>query len=134
MILDTTVCVDLLREQTRGERGPATEALAALAERRIYLSVFSVCELQTGAELSRRPEAERRAVNDLVAHFTVLYPGDDFAVLYGEAAAELIRSGTPIPTMDLLIGVLAKGRGMPLLTRDRRHFPTIHGLAVEWYG
>ena len=54
--------------------------------------------------------------------------------MYAEAAAALITAGTPIPVMDLLIGITAKTNGLPLLTRDNRHFHRIPGLVVEWYG
>lgn len=134
MVLDTTVCVDLLRERSRGGGGRAHDAVAKLGDRRVYLSVFSACELHAGASLSARPDEELRLVTNFVSHLTVLYPQADFPVLYGEAAARLLVAGTPIPTMDLLIGITAKARGLPLLTRDRRHFGRIPGLAVESYG
>jgi predicted nucleic acid-binding protein len=44
----------------------------------------------------------------------IVMPDRAFAVAYGEAEASLRRQGTPIPTMDLLIGVMAKGYGLPL--------------------
>lgn len=134
MVLDTTVCVDLLRERVRGNAGPAHQAVATLGDRQVFLSVFSACELHTGAGLSSRPEEELRLVASFLGHVNLLYPEADFPVLYGEAAARLLAAGTPIPTMDLLIGITAKARGLPLLTRDRRHFHRIPGLAVESYG
>ncbi len=134
MILDTTVCVDLLRERARGKRGPAYEAVHALGDARLYLSVYSVCELNTGALLSSDKPAEQRRVADFVQHLTILYPDVAFPTVYAEAAAELLTAGTPIPVMDLLIGITAKTNGLPLLTRDRKHFHRIPGLAVEWYG
>jgi predicted nucleic acid-binding protein len=35
--------------------------------------------------------------------------------------------------MDLLIGVLARSHGLPLLTRDPGHYGFIPGLVVETY-
>jgi predicted nucleic acid-binding protein len=35
--------------------------------------------------------------------------------------------------MDLLIGVTASLKGLPLLTRDRHHFDRISNLLVETY-
>jgi predicted nucleic acid-binding protein len=35
--------------------------------------------------------------------------------------------------MDLLIGVTAKMRGLPLLTRNVQHFASIPGLVLETY-
>lgn len=133
MLLDTSVCVDLLRERAHGLRGPAHTALAQLGDTRLYLSMYSVCELSTGALLSPQQPREQRLVSEFVHHLTVLYPDTAFPTLYAEAAATLIRNGTPIPVMDLLIGITAKSHGLTLLTRDRRHFFRIPGLAVEYY-
>jgi predicted nucleic acid-binding protein len=45
----------------------------------------------------------------------------------------LLRNGTPVPVMDLLIGVTAKRFAAPVLTRDVAHFKKIPGLVVEEY-
>ncbi len=133
MLLDTSVCVDLLREKSQGVRGPAYHALEALGDTRLYLSMYSVCELSTGALLSRRQHVEQRRVSEFVHHLTVLYPDAAFPTLYAEAAAALIRAGTPMPVMDLFIGITAKLHGLTLLTRDKPHFQRIPGLALEYY-
>jgi len=132
MFLDTTFCIDLIREARRGA-GPATVALRRLEDTSLWVSVFVVCELQAGARLSARPETELRSVERLVENLTVAYPDASFPVAYAESEAELRRRGQPIPTMDLLIGTAAKLVGMPLLTRDAGHYRLIPGLVVETY-
>ncbi len=133
MVLDTSVCVDLLRETRKGEEGPARSAIRRLGDTPLFLSYFTLCELHTGVELSSAPDRERKAVQALVSRLTVLHPDESLPVMYGEAAAELLRTGVPIPVMDLLIGITAKSRGLPILTRDRDHFARIPGLTVESY-
>lgn len=133
MVLDTSVCVDLFRETNLNKQGNAYQALKELGDTRIYLTVFSLCELRTGACLSKLEEIENRKINSLSLRTTLLYPDDSFSVLYGETAAILIKAGTPIPVMDLMIGILAKAHGLPVLTRDIRHFKKIPGLVVESY-
>ena len=76
----------------------------------------------------------RWAISDFIQHLTVLYPDKAFPVLYAESAAAFLSARTPIPVMDLLIGVTARIHGLPLLTRERKHFHRIPGLVVEWYG
>jgi predicted nucleic acid-binding protein len=66
----------------------------------------------------------------LVGHIAVIHPEQGFPGLYGETAAALIRQGTPIPVRDLLIGISAKSKGLPILTRDPVHFRRIPGLIV----
>jgi predicted nucleic acid-binding protein len=42
MLLDTSFCIDLMKEQAGGRRGPATEKLASLGEERLAISVFTL--------------------------------------------------------------------------------------------
>ena len=133
MFIDTAFCIDLMREQHRKADGPATAKLRALGNVGLYVSVFVLCELQAGARLSRHPHRELRRVELLADSLTVVYPEATFAVAYGELEAHLRRHGTPVPTMDLLIGVTAKNHGLPLLTRDVEHFSRLPGLVVEPY-
>lgn len=133
MFVDTSFCVDLMREQRRGADGPATRKLRELGDTPLMASVFVLCELQAGARLSHDPKRELRKVALFSDSVTVVYPDQAFAVAYGEAEAHLRRRGTPIPTMDLLIGVMAKSHGLPLLASDPSHFARIPGLVVEGY-
>ena len=133
MFFDTTFCIDLMREQHRRIEGPATRKLVELGDMPLYTAVFVVCELQAGARLSQHPRRELRRVEMLVQKINVVYPDSTFAVAYGETEAFLRQQGLPIPTMDLLIGLIAKTRGCPLLTRDTVHFSRVPGLVVESY-
>jgi predicted nucleic acid-binding protein len=133
VFLDTCFLVDLLKERKRRERGPATQTLETLGETELLLSVFVLCELRAGAELSGDPQRELPQVTRLVESHPVIYPDSSFPTLYGEAAGWLLRQGTPIPVMDLMIGVIAKRFGAPILTRDTEHFKKIPGLVVLNY-
>lgn len=133
MFLDTSFCIDLMRERHREAAGPAEAKLRQLGDTPLLTSIFVLCELHAGARLSKHPRRELRKVALLAERLTVLYPNAAFPTLYGELEAHLRRSGTPVPTMDLLIGTAARAHGLPLLTRDREHFDLIPGLVVETY-
>ncbi len=133
MFPDTSFCIDLLREQAQGTKGPAVAKLESLAGRSLLLSLFVLCELRAGAEMSHNPRRELSRVVRLVDGFDVISPTPPFAVLYGEILAAVLKNGTPIPRMDLLLGVMAKSFGMPVLTRDVNHFGKIPGLVIEEY-
>jgi len=133
VFLDTTFCIDLMREQHRSVEGPATQKLRGLGSSPLFASVFVLCELQTGVRLSAHPKRELQKVERLSATLNVVYPDASFAVAYGEVEAFLRKNGTPVSTMDLLIGVTAKMRGLPLLTRNVQHFAVIPGLVLETY-
>lgn len=132
MFVETTFCIDLIREARHGT-GAATAKLEQLGETALLASVFVICELQAGARLAARPEEELRRVERLTDNLTVVCPDEAFAVAYAELEVALRQSGTPVPTMDLLIGTTAKMRGLPLLTRDTTHYGSIPGLVVETY-
>ena len=122
-----------MRERHRRIDGPATQKLSSLGQTPLYISLFALCELNTGAQLAEKPQEEIRKVQHLSELVEVVLPDQTFPIAYGEAEAALRRRGTTIPTMDLLIGVTAKAYGLPILTRDSIHFGRIPGLVVEGY-
>jgi tRNA(fMet)-specific endonuclease VapC len=133
VFLDTTFCIDLMRERKQGKNGPASRKLASLGETPLYASLFVACELHAGARMSNQPQAELRKIETLFEIVEIILPERSFAVAYGEAEAILRRKGKAIPTMDLLIGLTAKLHGLPLLTANDKHFRRIPGLIVETY-
>lgn len=131
--VDTSFLVDLMREAGRGQDGPATRFLASHPEEVLGASVFVLCELAAGAELSREPVRERERVARLASSLETVSPEGSFAATYGRLLARIQRSGLKIATMDLLIGTAAVESNAPLLTRNRRDFEKIPGLEVLVY-
>jgi tRNA(fMet)-specific endonuclease VapC len=99
----------------------------------LAVSVHAVCELMAGALSSRAPAAELERVSRLCDALIVQYPDQRFAGVYGRLLAHVHPSGSPLPTMDLLIGTAAVLDDAPLVTRNGRHFSRIPGLTVESY-
>jgi len=133
MFVETTFCVDLLREARRGQVGPATIKLRSLGDTRLHVSMFVLCELRAGARMAGHPRRELAAVDTLCRGLALVLPDEQFPSAYGAAEASLRAQGIPIPTMDLLIGVTSVQHGLPLITRDPTHFSRIPGLALETY-
>ncbi|MDX1632860.1 MAG: type II toxin-antitoxin system VapC family toxin [Thermoanaerobaculia bacterium] len=140
--LDTTLLVDLLREERRGGDpypddpsllGPAHAFLAGRRDQPLAVSVHVSCELWAGAECASEPARERRAVDSLLRGVTVAHPDERFAPMYGELFAELRRRGDSIPAFDLLIGTAARVDDAPLVTRNTADFERIPGLHVLSY-
>lgn len=130
--LDTSFLVDLLRERQSGG-GVATNRLQDLADVELRVSVHVVCELHAGVELSDRADEERRAVEALTQGFHVVAPQPTFPATYGRLLAALRGAGTPISTIDLLIGTAAVVDGAPIVTGNPKHFRRIPGLDVVTY-
>jgi tRNA(fMet)-specific endonuclease VapC len=126
--LDTSFLVDVLRENARGKPGAATAFFERITDEEIAISVFVVCELYAGAELSERSGAELKHIAELCRAIPIAYPDERFAGRYGRLLAKLERAGTRISTMDLLIATAAIIADAALVTRNIRHFARVSGL------
>ena len=126
MVADTDVLIDFL-----DGRAPAAERIALELDRgQLRTTVISRFELWAGAKTPRH----QAVVGALLAALPCLpldEPGADRAA---EIRRTLERDGVPIGIADRLIaGIVLTHRGM-LLTRNRRHFARVPGLALGHLG
>jgi tRNA(fMet)-specific endonuclease VapC len=132
--LDTTFLIDLERETSRDQPGPALEFLEALDPSEVLaVSVHVLSELRAGAELTRKVLETHEALDRLVSGLLVVYPDDRFAAAYARVFAALRRTKRDIATMDLLIATAATLDDAPLVTRNVRDFSRVPGLRVLRY-
>lgn len=132
--LDSSFLIDLERETARDRPGPAFEFLESLDPGELLaLSVHTLCELRTGAELTRRPLETHEALDGLLSSLLVVYPDDRFAAAYARLLAATRRTGREVATMDLLIATAATLDDAPLVTRNAKDFSRIPGLRVFRY-
>lgn len=126
-LLDTDVCIHLLNA-----REP--ELLVRFrAHSPVELALSSIvrAELLWGARNSRRVDENLERVR-LFAEPLVSLPFDDeCAERYGVIRADLAARGTPIGPHDLLIAATALRHRATLVTRNRREFERVSGLAIE---
>lgn len=78
MLLKTPFCMDLLRERGHGEEGPATARVTGLGETAVFLPLFVLCELDTGARLSVHPRTELAKVDRLLGLCELVMPDRAF--------------------------------------------------------
>ena len=118
LILDTDICVDLLR------RLPAAVAwISANADEEIILPGFVVMELFQGCANKR----EQSVVQNFVKPFPLLWPSSDIA----DQALEVFANGHlshHLGLLDALIGHLAVSLDLPLYTFNQKHFAAVPGL------
>ena len=126
VLLDTNVCIDLLRGRARGRRLPRTDVCR--------LSAIVVAELWVGAAKAAEPTAQREAVRTLLDLFPRLAFDEEAARHYGEIRAHLEARGTPIGPLDLLIAAHARSRGASLLTANLEEFRRVPGLKCAAWG
>ena len=130
--LDTSFVIDLLREEKRRTRGPAHQKLEQLGSTPVRLSLFVMCELEAGLSLSASKK-EREQIQLLCQHCEIVYPDNRLAPIYGNVLAHLQTPGTPIGTMDLLIGAQALVFDEILISRNLKDFQKIPNLQLESY-
>jgi tRNA(fMet)-specific endonuclease VapC len=131
--LDTSFVIDLLRETGRRQQGPARKLLETISEEPIGVSVFVVCELYMGAELSQKPLIEKQRVSEICSNLHVDFPDERFAPAFAKHYAHQENLGQRISTMDLLIATSATLSDAPLVTRNTHDFARVPGLKLMGY-
>ncbi len=122
-LLDTNVCIDLLRGRTRGRRLPAFS--------NCRLSAVVAAELWTGANKADEAETQRRKVVAFIELFEIVSFDAKAAIHYGEIRAILEKAGTPIGSLDQLIAAQTLSLGATLLTANLREFRRVPGLKCQ---
>ena len=126
-MLDTNVCVDLLRPSGRID----VRRLKRLDLDRICLSAITFAELEYGVWCSRDRPRNERSVLDFCAALEIAPFDDRAAATYGQVRAELERAGQPIGPLDMLIASHALSLNMTLATSNEREFRRVVNLRVE---
>lgn len=128
LILETTFLVDLERERRDAKGGPATRFLREHPDSGLCITLTTAGEIAGGLEPDER---ERWA--SLVRRFAVLRPDLEVAWTYGGIYRHLRDNGLLIGANDLWIAATALAHGLPLVTRNERHFRRVAGLRVMGY-
>jgi predicted nucleic acid-binding protein len=128
LILETTFLIDLEREAARRITGPAQELLARHPRHRLHITPTIAGELAAGTSM-----ADRARWEEFVAPFNVLALGRDSCWEYGNAHRYLQAQGLLIGANDLWIAAAGLAYGMPVVSRNARHFARVPGLRVVSY-
>ena len=125
-MLDTNLCIRLLRDRPQGLR-PRFNAEAET----LCISTITLTELVRGAARSARPAENRREVERLAARLAVLPFDAEAAAQAGDVFAELEADGALIGPYDILIAGHARSRGLVVVTGNLREFRRVRGLRSE---
>ncbi len=121
-LLDTSVCVDILRERVpTGKLPPAGECC---------LSSIVTAELRAGLAKGEPNPARAQKLEAFISLFGVRDFTDEASRHYGEIRAELEKKGTLIGPLDLLIAAHARSIGAALVTGNVAEFRRVTGLKV----
>ena len=126
-LLDTNICIYLIKK--RPER--VLERLRGVDIDTVSVSSITVAELQYGVAKSARPEQNGLALAAFLAPLNVEPFGDAAAAVYGTVRADLVRAGTPIGSLDMLIAAHALALDRTVVTNNTREFQRIAALKLE---
>ena len=129
LLLDTDVCIALLRGRRAGPRQRLAGELGQ--GRPVGISAISMHELWFGVAGSERAQAGAAEMQQLATILEVLEFDADDARAAGRIRSDLKRRGTPIGPFDVLIAGQALARGLTLATGNVREFTRVPGLKVE---
>ena len=125
-MLDTNLCIRLLRDRPQGLR-PRFNAEAET----LCMSTITLAELLHGAAKSAKPAENRREVEGLAARLAVLAFDEEAAAHAGDIHADLERCGQVIGPYDILIAGHARSRGLVVVTGNLGEFHRVEGLRAE---
>lgn len=120
-LLDTSILVDLLRQDERAER-----AIFARAERP-YVCHVSAMELLAGA----RSQREERRIDAVLASFRIADIDEAIFRLAGSHMRHY-RASHNIDVPDALIAATAEHHGLELATLNVKHFPMFKRLKAAY--
>ncbi len=122
IVADTDVLVDYLRGMS-----PIADRVAAEINRGLATTAVTAFELWSGSLGSER---RWRAVEALLAAVKILPLDAGSAREAASVRHELQERGTPIGMADSLIAGICRSNSAALLSRNRKHFERVPGLAL----
>jgi tRNA(fMet)-specific endonuclease VapC len=128
-VLDTDVCIDLIRGRIPAEGLESSRVPLAAS----VISSVTLAELETGVVKALAPTRPRRQLDDFLEQVPVADFDRAAARHYGEIRAHLEERGRTIGPLDLLIAAHARSRGAGLVTANLQEFRRVPGLkCVQW--
>jgi len=125
--LDTDVLIDYLRKPSNEVK----RVMESVFERKVSACTTSVnaFEIWLGAHLANKAELVRDT-EDFFGQLEVVNFDYGSSVEAGRVLADLRKRGEAIEIRDLFVGCVCKVSGMPLVTRNLKHYRRVRGLKV----
>jgi len=127
VLLDTDICISLIREQP----DTIVDRFTRYAVGDIGISTITLAELEYGISKSSKPARNREALGQFTTPLVIVEFDRPASVAYGQLRATLEKKGQMIGGMDLLIAAHAVSLNIPIVTHNVREFRRVPGLRVE---
>ena len=129
IMLDTNTCIAIIKRKPP----QVLERFNAYKVGEIGISWITLAELEFGVAKSQYQEKNQAALGEFVLPLEIANLDREAARVYGQVRATLERKGTPIGSMDTMIGAHALSLGVTLATNNAKEFSRIKGLTVvDW--
>jgi len=129
-MLDTNICIYIIKKKP-------IEVLTKLQQHKIEeigISSITLSELEYGVSKSAKSQQNKLALAQFLAPIEIVSYDDNAATAYGQIRSTLEKQGTPIGSLDTLIGAHALSIGCTLVTNNTKEFTRIPNLLVENWG
>jgi len=128
-MLDTNICIYLIKQKPE----KVLRHFKAHSVGEIGISSITLAELRYGVERSQQVQKNRQALEEFTLPLEIAAFDEASAEVYGSVRAGLEQAGTPVGSMDMLIGAHALSLGVTLVTNNLREFEKIKNLkVVDW--
>jgi tRNA(fMet)-specific endonuclease VapC len=128
-MLDTNICIYLIKQKPE----KVLRHFKTYSVGDIGISSITLAELMYGVQRSQQVQKNRQALEEFTLPLEIAAFDDAAAEVYGSVRAGLERDGTPVGSMDMLIGAHALNLGVTLVTNNLREFKKIKNLkVVDW--
>ena len=128
-MLDTNICIYLIKQKPE----KVLRHFKAHSVGEIGISSITLAELRYGVERSQQVQKNRQALEEFTLPLEIAAFDEAAAEVYGSVRAGLEQAGTPVGSMDMLIGAHALSLGVTLVTNNLREFEKIKNLkVVDW--
>ena len=129
VMLDTDTCIAIIK----GKPPQVLRRFNAYKVGEIGISSVTLAELEFGVAKSLHQEKNQAALEEFVLPLEIAGFDHEAARVYGRVRAMLEKKGTPIGSLDTLIGAHALALGVTLVTNNTREFSRVKGLTVvDW--
>lgn len=129
VMLDTNTCIATIKRKPP----QVLKRFNAYRVGEIGISWITLAELEFGVAKSQHVEKNQAALDEFILPLEIASFDRETARIYGRVRAALEKKGTPIGSLDTMIGAHALALGVTLATNNTKEFSRIKGLnIIDW--
>lgn len=129
LMLDTNICIALIKRKPK----EILDRFSLYQVGDICISSVTLAELRYGVAKSLFQEKNQAALDEFIMSLEVVSFDENAALVYGNLRAMLEKQGTPIGSLDTMIGAHALSLNLTIVTNNTKEFNRIPDLkVVDW--